>query len=522
MASEQPHRIINTRERGTSSDINRISQLSDRNSIYAAWYLSANDTVDSGVFTGLEVTVSGGDASVTRGLALLDDGTVSYPDSDYRWIELTSTSSGITLDTATANRWIAVEIAPNANATITTSVDVFNPTTGSFASASLDKEVQSVPTITTTVSAVDFEFPVPTAGTLPLAYIFVNGANSVGSGLDHVVMCRPLLHSKAPFDIAESVYTSAADRGNKAVVQGGGVSVTVDGQIVQLEAAMGRFFEARHPFFIQRPVTLDLTSTRAWDAATKASTETNVYLYALAPPYPTGYGSIAKQEFVVGSVAAGEFETFNTLANDGQANCIIIASSTAPDATLSGPQGAAVGGSTIHDTPFLQSAAAPAVNREEWVYLGAVDWASTLAQAQTFIVGGSRVRPDTRWPNTNVTVIGAASTPHAFNLKIGDALETAGDGRFPSHVSEIRANVRGTATVAAEYVLEIIDDEVGGAGTLPALVAKDVAFTSDAATSVRIPMELVQSGASVTGEYQPNSTLRVVSLSYIDPIIAAR
>ncbi len=521
MASEQAHRIINTRERGTSTDINRITQLSDRNSILAAWYLSANDTQESGVFTGLEVTVAGGTATVSKGLALLDDGVASYPDSDYRWIELAATATSIALNTATANRWITVEIAPNANATITVPVDVFDPTTGAFVSTSLDKEVQSVPTITTVVSGVDFEFAAPTAGTLPLAYIFVDGGNSVGTQLANVVMCRPLLHSKAPLAVAESVYTAVAERGNKAIVQGGGVSVTTDGQVVQLEATMGRFYEARHPFWLQRLSTVDLTSTRAWDAATKASSETNVYLYAVPPPYPTGYGTIAKQEFVVGATAALEFESFNTLGNTDQVNCIVIASATPP--TITGPQGAAVGNTTIHDTPFLQSAAAPASTREEWVYLGAVDWGTTEAKAQTFIVGSSRVRPDSRWPSTNVSSIGAAATPHAFNLKVGDGLEVDGDGLFPSHVSEIRTNIRGNATVAEEYVMELVDDEVGAVpGTLNARFSKDMAFTSDAATTIRSPMDLVQAGSSVTGEYRANSTLKVISLSYIDSIVASR
>lgn len=524
MSSDQPHRIINTRERGTSTDVNRITDLSDRNLQQAMFYMAAQDTVESGVFTGLTVSVAAGLGTVTAGFGLLFDSAKAYPDSQYRWVELVTAVTNISLDTATANRWIVIEIEAGSATTITTSVDVFDPTTDSFVATSLAKEVQSNPTITATVGSTPEEFPAPTAGRLPLAYVYVDSGNSVGTGTANVVQCRPLLWSKAPLDSAE--FHVSGQRPNRAWITGGGASVTADGQVTTLEACTGRFFGHRHAFFVQQGSAFDLTATQAWDGNTKASTDTNVYLYALPPPYASGYGTIAAREFVVGSAVTGNFEGFTTTSEINQLNCLLIASETAPDSSLIGYHGAGSGNGTVYG-PFETTGATS--SRVDWVYLGTVDWDTTLAKQQKFVVGESRIVPESRWPLNQIALAtGSPGAAISFDPRIGaSATGTSpvadGDGLFPPHVQDIRLNVRMTGAVNGLYEFLIDDDET--TSSLAAGLSKQLALNVVSGVgNVRQPIDIVSTGTTITATEDAASTgnFDIISLSYIDSIIASR
>ena len=523
MTSVAPHRIINTRERGTSTDINRIIQLSDRNTALATWYAAANDETVSGVLTGLRVSISGDTVTVGPGLALLNDGVGAYPDSPYRWMEVAPGASALTIDVGTTKQsgeWMVIDIEPGVITTITTNVDVFDPTTGSFVSTSLPKEVQSRPVLSVRTSGNANQFPAGVSAKMPLAYIYDNGGSLSNA---EVVHCRPLLRQKSPMDASDIFADSPTSHINDQLIQGGGIRVAADGTTVEAFAISGRFYGARSTFKVGRGVDFDLSDVNAWDGGALASSNESVYLYAVPPPYPTGYGALAKREFVVGTSVMSQFATVNTGAtSSSQIGCIVVASTEPPDSFETGAQGPFLANIVVHDVPFRNGGGSVAVAGPSIVYMGAIDWATSQAMAQEFVPGDARVIPQTRVPRVSIIALGAAASFHAFDARVGTGTAGAGDGIFPPHAFSIRATLNVAASIASDYECNIRDSECQEIIAMTGTFSKDVWF-SDTTPNVSIPMEITQLGATIEGQYQTDVTTFVYyGLSYVDSIIAAR
>lgn len=522
MSSDLAHRLYNTRERATSTDQNRSIQLSDRNTALAVWYAAQNDETLSGVLTGLRVTISGDTVTVGPGLGLFNDGVAAYPDSPYRWMEVpegTSLSLGIG-DDKVSGEWMVIEIEPGFDTTITTDVDVFDPTTGAFASTSLPKEVQSLPVLSVRSSGTANQFPGGLTGKMPLAYIYDDGGALNNS---NVVWCRPLLRSKAPMDSGDIFADNPSSHLNQQLIQGGGIYVTADGTTVNAHALTGRFYNSRDTFSISRGVAFDLSDANAWDGGTVATGEESVYLYALPAPYPSGYDSLATREFIVGSDVIAQFSTMNAgVISQAQTGCIVVASTTAPDSLETGVQGPTFSTKTITDVPFRNGGGSVSVTTPVEVYMGAVDWATSEAKEQVFVPGTCRVIPQSRTVENRILALGAAATFHPFNVREGDGNDPLGDGIMPAHAFEFEAVVSVGAVIAGAYEINLRDDESSEILLMTGTFNKDIWFT-EATPSVNLPLHVVQIGASVEMRFATNVTsCTIYTLSYIDSILATR
>lgn len=522
MSSDQAHRIINTRERGTSTDINRITQLSDRNTALAAWYAMQNDDTVSGVLTGLRVTISGDTVTVGVGLGLLADGAAGYPDSPYRWVEVAQGTS-VTIDvgaTKVPGEWMVIDIEPGVTSTITTNVDVFDPTTGAFVQNSLDKEVQSLPVLSVRTSGAANQFPAGVSAKMPLAYIFDTG---VALNNDALVHCRPLLRQKAPMDASDIFSPGPSSHINDQLIQGGGIGVAADGTTVSAFAISGRLYGHRDSFKVQRGAEFDLSDANVWDGGSVSVTGQSVYLYAVPAPYPTGYGALAEREFVMGEDVVAQFATAHTGTDlFAQTGCIVVASAVAPDAGEAGSQGGFFGNIAVHDVPFRNGGGSVTVDGTIAVYMGAIDWDATEAMAQNFAPGEARVIPRSRVPVIDIVALGVADVFYAFNARVGTGTAGSGDGIFPVHAFSIRSTLTVDATVANEYECSIRDDECAEIITMTGTFNKDVWFTN-ATPVVNLPMEIMQLGATIEGRRQTDVTIcGYYGLSYVDSIIAGR
>lgn len=523
MTSSQPHRIINTRERGTSTDINRITQLSDRNNAMAAWYAQANDTSLGGVLTGMRISVSGTNVIAEKGLALVNDGVTTYPDSDYRWIELTASKSiSVSGLLSVADRWILIEISPGTTTTISTPVDVFDPTTGAFVSTTLPKEVQSDPTLTATLGTSANEFPDvagPLTDRIPLGYVYVSAVGVIGAGDTHVCHCRPILNSKAPMGIESLMSTTKA---SKSWCQGGGINVVSDGTTGSTLGIKGVFADHRAPFYVGPGEGLsNITTTGKWDGGGVPGGQQIAYFYVAPPPYPDPYnGALAPREFQVGDNARFQFDTMVTSAgNENQINCIVIGSTVGPNTSVMTPQGSpAPAATTCQDQPFFQGGVAPTINREDWVFLGAVDWDTNQMRAQNTRPEG-RVVPLSRWPQTKIIPIGGSGIPHTFDPRTGDGVDTDTDGLMPDHATEFRLSVRIAAGGLPNDVATIRDDELAA---FPPNARDGHQIAGGGGINAQIDIT-VATGTDPTAEYESDVTvLDCFSASYVDPIIASR
>ncbi len=530
MPSTAPHRIIQTRERGTSTDINRIVELSDRNTAIAAINLVQNTETVSGVLNGLRGTVAGSVATISAGLALLNDGVSSFPDSQYRWIEVQEGET-LTLDFTAerqTDRWIVIEIAPGVVTTITTPVDVFVPTTGGFVPTTLDKEVQSAPVLTARKGTVSNRFPAGIPGVLPLMYIFDSGASELASA--DRVLCRPMLYSKSPMIHNDANSTSEEQHLNDQWVQGGGISVAADGTTATAQAMTGVFFNHRTAFKIRHGNTYDLSDGNIWSGGVVPTTETNVFMYCVPVPYPSGYGSVSVREFFMGSNTIEKFATAQAsdLGNafSAQIGCIVVASTVEPNAAQLGIQGQCNANLQVFDAPFQTTDPFVDIDNNESYYMGTMDWASSQAVAQAFTLGSSRVVPETRWPISDVTLIGGVNAQNPVNLRQGDLTLTDSGGLMPVHAFEFYVSMRTDSNTIGEEFLSYKDDHFINGTTSPPMVQGRLSVINATASGSKIYRDswtMVQKGSQVimirTTGLTTHST---ATLSYIDSIIAAR
>ncbi|HWB76441.1 MAG TPA: hypothetical protein VG755_15850, partial [Nannocystaceae bacterium] len=355
--------IYNSRERLLSNDMNDAHSLQHRALIEGLAALGYGDTQQRGVLRGLTVSIPGGslNVSVASGLALLPSTPATSYDSSTGWLELRSATS-VDLSSyvdGAQPRWVAIEIAANDAAEVTSLRDIFLPASGTFTSMTVDKVRGSSPTISVTAGtpAATPRFPSGTAGRVPLAYVYI-AAGAATLTVGDVVHCRPVLR---PGNL------DAFEAGVRDI-RGGGVAVASAGSTVTLRECRGRFDQHTAPFAIPAS-TLAIGTTVGWDTAADPGADDVGYLYAIPAPYPSGYdASLAPREFRPETSAATRF---SALVPAGVSGCVVIASTAEPNTATQ--QGAPTSGNfSIGAAPWTSTTVS--VPRSRGVYLGAAMW----------------------------------------------------------------------------------------------------------------------------------------------------
>lgn len=539
MSSDAAQRILNLNERATSADPTRLQDLAHRMVQESLWAAVNQDRGESGVIYGLQVTVDAGARQVTvgLGLALINDTGKSHPDSKQRWIEVTAPVTANIPAASGFDRWDVIEIAPSTSVTINTSVDVFDetiPPDGAFAPSVLDKERQSVPTVTVRQGADNSpnppNFPAGASGQIPLAYLFVNSAGTVTGGVDGIVQCRPMLIPAGALDASET-HAPPFDDG-MAWAQGGGIVISsgAPGDVL-LYQCRGRFQDTRIGFSLGTNAKIDVTNSNSWSNGAKAASDKPVYAWTFPIPYPAGYSSLAGREFIPGSSVRTHFFCVDDAAA-GQRNCGVIVSDLrvpATDTQAASPQGGGTGTLTINDWPFRSGSTKATVDTDRCVYLGAFDWdfSDDAAEAQVYL-GGGRVALQGRSGFNDVLNMGAEAIWHSFDPR---SSSTADQGNIPltAHVLHALIAYGGdSGSSDDENQIKFRDSE-----TIAALnVIKGMSWVTTSSQGVSVPGEPIDfvvntaSGATIEARYEraqadvAEFVVRVVG--YTDKILSMR
>jgi len=362
MTSDMKKTIINTRERITSSKINKQVRIHDRNLQEALKVLLGADSEQSGVIGGFVVSVipASMDVSVSKGIGLIIDPAMVDPDSTARWIE---SESGVISTAAAADpgnpRWDVVEILPGVTSTGSFARDIYNPALDTAVSTNVSIEETPTPVVQVRpgTPAAAPAFPTGIPGAIPLAYIYVPAG--VGAlPLDGVVMCRPM--------IRPSVSTSQ-DGAGAGVTQVEGGGIISDGSLgLDIKAMRGAFKGSSTGFYIDGVVPVDVAGNGNIDTSAAYTADASAYAYIAEPPYPSGYDvSVAKREFVpTGATAYSQF----TCVNTGSYGAVVIYSHAAPADVFAFDSGA-TGGATGHINDAAWGGVTTSV-KGSWLYVG--------------------------------------------------------------------------------------------------------------------------------------------------------
>lgn len=347
---------INTRERALSTDVNRLIALINRAIQEGVHGLcSTAGQRQSGVVHGFTVTAVGGgtlDINISAGLAFVKRAAV-YPATQWAWTENQATKN-MTLDGGDADpRVDVVEVRAGEAVSVSQGRDVFNPNLGTFALQNMTKEWKSEPEFRIVKGTPTFPIaPMPggTAGWCPLAYINV-APNATEITAANVALCRPIL---------------SPDPTTDRRVEGGGLIWAADGLTGTHQGANGRFTRSRLNWEIP-PSTVAKLGLFNIDGGTLPVANTVLYVYAIPPPYPTGYDTdLAPREVSATDatwfVNGGGYEL-------GQKNCIVVFSSSAPSDTTS-LLGSSSGNGSLGNARW--GGGQNSLDRSSWVYLGAV------------------------------------------------------------------------------------------------------------------------------------------------------
>lgn len=445
MATDAYRKFLNTRQRITSTFFNRMTSLAARNLQEAMRQMLGGDLSRGGVIGGLTCSINGGTMTVTvvAGLALMVDATMVHPDSQYRWCELPlATSVNIPAADPANPRWDVIEIAPG-NVTIgPTLVDIWNPATGTFAAASRDDEFQPSPTLSVRsgTAAASPLFPAGIAGRIPLAYVYVPAAAASLTAND-LVHCRPLIKAPGSLDVA---------RASKRAVQGGGVQVASDGTTLALRGCTGYLTSSHAPFgvgVVGSTTSLAMIAS-SFSGGSLPGADAVTYLYAVRPPYPTGYdATLAPREFRPEANAATRFPSLVTPQLSG---CVVVASTThTPTSGTEEGQPSAGGNFSIQAAPWGSGGSPALVAPEDSIYLGAAFYAQGAAVFRAQTERGGTVYPTGSKPaiaiDTGASFIATPVTVSGRGIIATDAFV------FPITAFDVKANVRvrGLATLTA-------------------------------------------------------------------------
>lgn len=381
----------NTRERATSSDLNRATKLLHRALAEGMAHLVSGATKRSGCFPDSFIAtpqVGTMKTAIGPGLALWVDAAQVYPESTAVWVESRELRE-VTHDPADPQaRYDVIEMRPGQAVSSTQPRDVFDPVTGAFTVQNLTKEVKCYPEfrIVKGTPAVTPSIPGGSSGWMPLAYVLVPAAVVTLDPQD-VVYCRPILAAGSP----SVSYAFPAQDAGPTNVKGGGLNAPGGGTVATLAAPLtGSFYDRQHKFNIAQTASFNL-SPLTHDGGGLPGVPSTVYLYAVPPPYPSGYdASLAGREIWSPKQIYGTSGGFQNPTR--QSGCIVISSTTKIPNSYD-PAGASAGVASINH-PFF-SALASAIDMTNAVYIGSVFYDQltlqyVLQRSQGAIIGANR------------------------------------------------------------------------------------------------------------------------------------
>jgi len=398
MASNNRRVIFNTRERLLSTDLNDATALFHAKSTDEAaaglsgdfWRNSGSSGSMSGIVSGGFVSTNGVDlnAEVSAILGFKFGTAATALDSPYLKIEKTSpTTIDLSSFVDPGNpRWVAIEVAPGDTVEVASTRDIFQPALGTFSPVSVDKIRAPEPVFTVNAGAPSPTpaLPTGTAGTIPLAYVYITAAAVVLSTTD-VVRCRPLLGNP------ESSY-EIGGKGGVNVTGGGG------GTDVRLNPLAVYFPRARFEAFLAGTPVVDAniaTNPNFAQGESYPAGDAPIYFYLASAPYPSGYDAdvaITTREFFDNTVAGTPRFPSNPAVTPGAViNGIVVASTAAPTVTgINAPSrvGSYPGTLRLNDPAWSNGEAAHSI------YLGSAMALSSVAPAglTTQQTHGGRVR----------------------------------------------------------------------------------------------------------------------------------
>jgi len=353
MSSQVRRLIENTRERLISSDINDIQALAHRAMIEMGAALLIGDlfgaaTPASGVLGGFLVDTNNPVSmllSVSPGIALLyQSPTPSTLDSEFVWLEMIAAASlDLTADVpggAGETAWIVVEVAPADVLELSDLRDIWNPALSTFSPVNVSKLRGSAPLLRTrsgTATTGTALLPAGVTGYIPLAYVLLAfGDTTIVDAA--VVRCRPLLDAQK-----HATQQTVIEAGQSSFVTGGGLSTSdpfATGNAVEIHDC--RAILNGIPARCSGGLNLDSRTyeTGQTFGADVDSVSTPVYVYMIAPPFPTGYDPLAPRELAfllweknILSTGGGGGNAMSALGvEDGYArNCLTMISTTGPE-----------------------------------------------------------------------------------------------------------------------------------------------------------------------------------------------
>jgi hypothetical protein len=470
--SDASKTLYSTRQRLTSTTLNRTGQFHNRQVQELMGALASADTALSGVLSGLTITIDASTRQFTvrPGVAALYDAAEVYPDSAYRWTALETSHIGEIAAGTGYDRWDVVEIQPATSPATSQIVDIFDPTippNGAFVPTSITQEEAASATIRIRVGADNTPNPpnflAGEVGWIPLAYISVDASGSVFGSDNGIVQCRPILRptgTAARHKVADgdTPHSTISDE----VISGGGCDAGLFD--IDVFPCSGLFRYGTVPFMAR--ASFPISNALIWEDEFIPSADGAAYAYAAPPPYHAGYGPLASREFVIGGGVIGLFASVGDFATQ---NCIVVLSTREPALNTAVGPPAFLGSSSLYDWPFRTGTTPAQSLRIDWVYLGAFDWAINYDGApgvtgpmNQLYKGGGRVIAQQRAPTTVLSDVGAGT----YNLQVPNGtVIVSGGGNFPNTATYIEGymyvNFSGVP-LSSDFQVNIDDSQQGG------------------------------------------------------------
>lgn len=510
MTSDAARYVWNTRERLTSTGLNRTQDLLHR----LILELNANSiaATDTGVINGLTLSMPNTTTvEIAPGVAHVFDATVVYPDSKKRLVEVDTTISvGLSAASGVNNRWDGIFISPRSTALPDVAVDIFDPATGTFSSQLKTKETENDALITIVEGAVAASPAIPanpggSPPKIPLGYIY----RPVGGGGATTTMlfgARPIMGHVVSDAAAATTIRDAQ------FIRGGGVRVNPD-FTVRPENCVGSFSETGIIFTIGTNCIVDFTDAEYRDQDTLAAlpvVDTVIYWYSHPAPIPI---QGAQSEYVPGVDAIALLPGIST----SQENCMILASTRAPNNDVA--QGIPSADLRSITTVFGNVV----IDRDSCVYLGATDYNFDELEMnlQKLTNGGHVYRQDVHHPSTTW---GLATGAGQIDIWAGSGV-VADQGLLPETATRVYClNKMGLAS-STGLVKRAINDERG-----PAVGAPTLYYEKNTSDIYDIDVELIYYPNS-SGEIElfaaissgtPATNLILHSVAYDDVILGRR
>jgi hypothetical protein len=393
---------------------------------------------------GFVVTAAGGKVvSVGAGIALKVATAPTIYDSDVEWLELTASSNVdlTSLQDGANPRWVVIEIAANDGVQLSEARDVFDNTLGTFTPVTVEKIRGSAPTITATAgtAAASPVMPGGAAGRIPLAYVYLPASPGSVASTD-ITLCRPILSEPSP----------------KFVATGGGVDVPAVATNIQLRQFQAYLQDSAALMSIDGNPVIDLAASGNPNidsgVTLPPASDGIFYVYAAAPPYPTGYDAdLAQREMVPKGFRIPS-------ANLSIENAIVFVTDSAP--SVGNAKGVMLASTvTLYDGTW-----GTAIVQANTVYLGSIRVRTTgNAALQTMAGGGEVAAPfdGLTMPSESDTQTGTSSTGNTGNFRKLNCLSNTGTQFLPNTAVVFIVTVKAEANVNADITVTI-EDETGG------------------------------------------------------------